>query len=146
MPRILFLLSITLFACRLSADLGPAKAEPNLEKRSQLALENADAELIAANKAYDAGTWQQVLAALDQVRASVDLALDSLKQSGKNPRRGGKYFKRAEIRTRELVRKLDSFAQKVSGEEQIPVEKLRDHVQRVHDELLDAILGRAKWR
>jgi hypothetical protein len=147
MPRIpTILLLVAIAACQLHADLGPAKAEPNLQKRSRMALDNADAQLTAANKAYDAGNWTEVAAALDETRASVDLVLDSLKQSGKNPRRGGKYFKNAEIRTRALVRKLESFRQKASGDEQVPIEKLRDHVQQVHDELLDAILGRTKWR
>jgi hypothetical protein len=146
MPRTLVLLLLAVAACPLRADLGPAKAEPNLEKRSRLALENADRQMDAANKAYDAGSWDGVLAALKETRASVDFAIESLKQSGKNPRRGGKYFKGAEIRTRELARKIDSFRQKTSGEEQAPIEELRAYVQRVHDELLDAILSRSKWR
>jgi hypothetical protein len=146
MPRTLVLLLLVAAACPLRADLGPAKAEPNLEKRSRLALENADRQLDAADKAYDSGSWDQVVAALNETRASVDLAIESLKQSGKNPRQGGKYFKSAEIRTRELARKIDSFRQKASGDEQAPIEELRAHVQRVHDELLDAILSRTKWR
>jgi hypothetical protein len=146
MPRIPTLLLLAMAACQLHADLGPAKAEPNPEKRSRMALENTDTQLTAANKAYDAGNWADVTAALDEIRASVDLVLDSLKKSGKNPRSGSKLFKNAEIRTRELVRKVEGFRQTVSGDEQIPIEKLRDHVQRVHDELLDAVLGRTKWK
>ena len=131
MPRTLALLLLLVAACPLRADLGPAKAEPNLEKRSRLALENADRQMDAANKAYDSGGWDGVVAALKETRASVDLAIESLKQSGKNPQRGGKYFKSAEIRTRELARKIDSFRQKTSGDEQTPIEELRAHVQRV---------------
>ncbi|MCL5744063.1 MAG: hypothetical protein M1541_09070 [Acidobacteria bacterium] len=145
MPRTTLLL-FACAACFLRADLGPAKAERNLEKRSRLALVNADKLMDAANRAYDAGDWRGVLAAMDESRASVDLAIESLKKSGKNPRRGGKYFKTAEIRTRELVRKIESFRQKASIDERAPIEKLKDHVQGVHDELLDAILGRSSWR
>ena len=146
MPRTLVLLLLVAAACPLLAELGPAKAEPNLEKRSRLALENADRQMDAADKAYDSGSRDGVTAALQETRASVDLAIESLKQSGKNPRQGGKYFKSAEIRMRELVRNIDSFRQKASGNEQAPIEELRAHVQRVHDELLDAIMGRTKWR
>jgi hypothetical protein len=146
MPRTTTLLLLACAACLLRADLGPAKAEPNLEKRSRLALENADKRMDEANQAYDAGNWDAVLAAMEESRASVDLAIESLKQSGKNPRSGGKYFKNAEIRTRELARKIESFRQKASVDERAPIEKLREHVQRVHDELLDSIMSRAKKR
>ncbi len=133
-------------ACPVRADLGPARAEQNLEKRARLALENAGRQVKAAHKAFDAGNWEEVLAALEQTRESVDLAMESLKQTGKNPRRGGKSFKNAEIRMRELLRAIDGLRLKTSGEEQAAVEKLRLHVQRVHDELLNAILGRIQWR
>lgn len=144
---VLLLLLLLLFAAYpLCADLGPARAEQNLEKRSRLALENADRQMVAADKAYDAGSGEGVVAALQEIRASVDLAIESLKRSGKNPRRGGKYFKGAEIRMRQLVRNLESFRQKTTGDEQARIEELRAHVQHVHDELLDAIMGRTKWR
>jgi len=142
----LALLLVAAAACPVRADLGPARAEQNLEKRARLALENAGRQVKAAHKAFDAGNWEEALAAFEQTRESVDLALESLKQTGKNPRRGGKSFKSAEIRMRELLRAIDSLRLKTSGEEQAAVEKLRLHVQRAHDELLDAILGRIRWR
>lgn len=145
MRRTLILLLLAVAACPLHADLGPANAEPNKEKRSRLALENADKQMDAAEKEFDAGDWSGVLAALEETGASVDLAFDSLKQSGKNPRRGGKQFKNAEIRMRALVRRIDSFRLKLSGDQLAPLDKVRDRVQHAHDGLLDAILGRVSW-
>jgi hypothetical protein len=145
MQRTLIFLLLAMAACPVRADLGPAKAESNKEKRSRLALENADKQMDAADKEYEAGNWGGVLAALEETGASVDLALDSLKQSGKNPRSGGKHFKNAEIRMRALLRRIDNFRLKLSGDQLAPLDKVRDRVQRAHDELLDAILGRVSW-
>jgi hypothetical protein len=130
----------------LRADLGPVKSEPNLEKRARLALAHADKQVDAAREAYQGGDWNKVLAALEQSSQAVDLAFESLKQTGKNPGSGSKHFKNAEIKTRELARKLDNFRQQAGVDEQAAVEKVRVHVQQVHDELLEGIMGRAKWR
>jgi len=82
------------------ASLDAAKAEPNLEKRSSLALDNASRALKSAQDAYLAqNDMKQVAAALEEVSASVQLAYDSLEQTHKVPSRSPKYFKKAEIET-----------------------------------------------
>ncbi len=50
------------------------KTEPNLEKRSELALENASAALDQAREAYNAGDLDKMQLALSEVGESVDLA------------------------------------------------------------------------
>src|SRR5947208_432884 len=89
----------------LRADLKRAHAEPNLEKRSQLAMENAAAQYQAARAAYDKGDTDQTAAAIAEILESVELADASLKQTGKDPRRSSKWFKKAEMETRDLARK-----------------------------------------
>ena len=69
----------------LHADLKKALAEPDLEKRSKLALENAFAAYQAARNAYQKGEMQQVQASIDEVEQSVDLGYQSLNDTGKNP-------------------------------------------------------------
>src|ERR1051326_341051 len=58
----------------LRADLKRALAEPNLEKRSGLALANAAAAYELARAAYDRGDNAQVAEAADEILDSVKLA------------------------------------------------------------------------
>jgi hypothetical protein len=81
---------------------------------------------------------------LEEVRESVDLCQSSLKQTGKDPRRSSKYFKKAEIGIRRLLRRLDNFRLEMAVPERPPVEKLIQHVQQVHDDLLHGIMGKRK--
>src|SRR5689334_20331823 len=94
----------------LAFDLAPVRSEPNLERRSERALDNAEIALAAVHEAYAATDLDKTQAALDEARESVDLAYQSLKDSGKEPR-NNKFFKRAEMRTRELLRRLENIRQ-----------------------------------
>ena len=68
----------------LAGGLKQALAEPNLEKRSKLALENANAAYQAARSAYDTGDNEKVAAAAAEITESVDLAYTSLMKTGKD--------------------------------------------------------------
>jgi len=75
----------------------------------------------------------------------VDLAYSSLSETGKNPRKSPKYFKQAEMQTRELSRKLDDFQHEMSYTDRPSLDKVRLRVQEVHDELLTGLMeGRKK--
>jgi hypothetical protein len=125
------------------ADLGPAKAEPDLEKRAQLALTNADHAIDDARAAYKAGEESKLAAALAEVRESVDLAYTSLQDTNKAARRA-RSFKHAEQRTHNLARRLASLSDEISVDDRKAVEEVRGHVQEVHDQLLAQIMGRKK--
>jgi hypothetical protein len=140
MMRMRLLPAVLMLGCAwagcLRADLNPALAESNLGKRSKLALENAAAALKAAREAYATGDNQKVAAAADEIQQSVDLAYDSLMKTGKNPRNSPRWFKPAEISTRELSKKLDTFQQEMDFADRPLLDKVRARVQQVHDELL----------
>lgn len=118
------------------ADLKTAMAEPNLEKRAQLALENARSAYKAAREAYDKGENSQVEAAVREIEESVDLAYTSLTKTGKDPRRSPKHFKKAEIETRELMKHLEAFENAMSFADRPVLEKVKAKVQQAHDDLL----------
>jgi hypothetical protein len=124
----------------LRADLKRAMAEPNLEKRSQLAMDNAIAAYQAARAAYDKGETGQTEAAIAEIVESVDLADASLRQTGKDPRKSSKWFKKAEMETRDLVRKLESFQQAMGFDDRPMLDKVKARVQQVHDDLLLGIM------
>src|ERR1700689_3660891 len=94
----------------LAFDLAAIKLEPNLERRSERAIENASAAMDSAREAASAGDIAKIKAALEELEDSVDLAYQSLVDSGKSARRNPKFFKKAELKTRELMRRLEGLA------------------------------------
>lgn len=124
----------------VAADLKQAQEEPNLEKRSALAIDNAEAALQAARRAYAASDFKQVEASAAEIQESVDLAYTSLQQTGKNPRRNPKWFKRAEIATRDLTRRLDAFQHEMSYTDRPMLDSVKTRVQQVHDDLLVGLM------
>jgi hypothetical protein len=126
------------------ADLKRAMAEPNLEKRSGLALDNAAASLKAARAAYEKGDNDEVAKAVAEVLESVDLAAKSLEESGKNPRRSA-WYKKAEISTRDLSRRIQDFQDSMSYADRPQLDKVKARVLQVHEELLLGVMeGRKK--
>jgi hypothetical protein len=127
----------------LAFDLATIKSEPNLEKRSELALTNANAALDSARDAYSKGDLDQTESNLNEVLDSVDLAYQALSDTGKDPRKD-RFFKRAELRTRELLRRLEGLGQSMSAGDRAVVEKVRNEVSEIHDNLLTGIMSKKK--
>jgi hypothetical protein len=125
-------------------DLARLQAEPNLEKRAHAALANAEEALKQARDAYTNGDTAGAEARLGEVEQSVELADSTLKQTGKNPSRSPKQFKYAELRTRELLRKLDGFHDDVSVADRPVLDRVTATVQKIHDALLEGIMGKKK--
>jgi hypothetical protein len=128
----------------LAVDLAGVKSEPNLEKRSELALNYANSALDTARDSYSQGNFDQTKSALEEVEQSVDLAYQSLSATGKDPRRDPKFFKRAELRTRELLRRLEGLGETFSFTDRGMLEKVRDRVSEVHDDLINGVLTKRK--
>jgi hypothetical protein len=138
-------LALVLLSAALSAaDLVSIQQEPNLERRSQLAIDYANTALDTARKEYQEGDAAKTEAALTDVGASVDLAYQSVLDTGKEARRDPKIFKRAELATRQLLRRIEGLAESMSVEDRQTAEKVRDRVAAVHDDLLVAIMKKKK--
>jgi hypothetical protein len=129
----------------LAFDLTGVKSEPNLERRSDRALENANAAMDAARAAYDQGDIDKAQTALDELKESVSLSYQSLEDTGKSPRNNA-HYKTAEKATRALLRRLESFRDTVSVAERDVVETVRAHVSEIHDELLNGIMTNGRKR
>jgi|GEM_PF-443210 phosphate uptake regulator len=127
-------------------DLTAARADRNLERRSDKALDNAVRILAIAKQRYAAGDLQGTHAAIEEVRDSVELSFKSLRETGKDPRKSPKHFKRAELMTRQLLRRLRDFQLEMAVEDRQQVEAVRDYVREVHEKLLAGILGEADWK
>ncbi|SRR5258708_7033797 len=128
----------------LAFDLAAVRQEPNLEHRSELALDNADAALTGAREAYKAGDFEKTKTQAEELEESVTLAYDSLRDTGKDPRRSPKVFKRAEMATRQLLRRIDGLIESMSVADRAALLVVRDRVSDVHDDLLNGIMKKKK--
>jgi hypothetical protein len=127
---------VVLASAAWCGDLQQVRAEPNLEKRARLALENAAARLQSAREAYQKDDTAAVSANAAELQESVDLAFASLSETHKDPRKSPKWFKYAEIQTRDLLRKIDTFQRDMSYQDRPLLDKVKEDVQQVHDKLL----------
>ena len=134
------LLAVVLAGGVLRAGPEPAKAEPDLGKRSALALDHAFDALTLARDAYAKGQNAEVDKWVKEIQESVGLAETSLHETGKNPRKSPKWFKRAESSTRDLSRRLDAFQQAMDSGDRPMLDAVKAKVQQVHDDLLEGVL------
>lgn len=128
----------------LALDLAGIKAEPKLEKRSQLALQFANSALDSARDLYKKGELDACRSALGEVEAGVQLSYDSLMATGKDPRRNSKPFKEAEKSTREILRRLDNLSDLMSAFDRGAVDPVQRTVSDIHDKLITGIMGKKK--
>ena len=135
-----FIVLLMLVPALLQADLTKAMAEQDLEKRSRLALENARSAYDEMHEAYKANEMDKVAASAKEIEESVKLASESLKATGKNPRKNPKYFKSAEITTRALLRRVENFQREMSFDDRAILESARKKLLEVHDELLIGLM------
>jgi hypothetical protein len=132
-------MSSLLILC-LAFDLTAIRQEPNPEKRAGLAIENALVAMNAAREASGKSEVEKMTASLEEVAQSAELCLESLRDSGKNARKSPGQFKKAELKTRELLRRLDGLEQAVDSAERGVVTGVRDRVSKVHDDLIQEIM------
>jgi len=125
------------------ADVAGLKSEPDPERRSELALTNADKAIDAARQAYNGGDKEAEQAALSEVQQSVDVSMESLESTHKQPR-NSKYYKRAELKVGALLRRLHSLRDETAFDGRQAVEAVMKHLSDVHDQLITAIMSKKK--
>jgi hypothetical protein len=126
------------------ADLKFVQSEPNLEKRSELALEHANSLVDTARIAYKNGKHADFEAAIKEIVEAVELSSASLTATGKNARRHPKHFKRAELKTRALVRRLDLLETEVGLDDRTPVHDAKIRIGHINDDLVLQIMTKKK--
>lgn len=122
--------------------LQQVRAEPKLERRAELAIEFAGVGMARARKIVaDAGSITELSDSLNQIGEACQLALNSLRQTGKRPNKLGKQYKRAELRTRALVRELTDLVSALPMDNREQAEKVLKHIQSLHEEFLLGVMG-----
>lgn len=125
------------------ADLASVKSEPDLNHRSELALNNAEEKIDAARKAYEAGDAAAEAADVQEVADSVVLCYEALEQSHTAPRKS-RYYKRAELRISAMMRRLSALRDQVSFDLRPNVEAALKKLSDIHDEVLSEIMSKKK--
>ncbi len=123
----------------LTADLDAIKAEPDLGKRAAKAMDYATAQLTEARRAGLAGEGDRMKEALTGLVQGAELALATVKSI----RKPAMAAKRVELRSRELLRRLDTLLQDLPVEERESALPFQVRLQAVHEELLELSLGRS---
>ena len=137
MPFLLFLLMSSL-------DLESVRNEPNLERRAELALENANGAIDRAKHYATDSQFDKLHQSVVEVQESVELCQDSLAATGKDPRKNTKQFKRIEMRIHQLTRRLRGFAGEVSIEDKPVIEKVANRLDEINDEIVTGIFTKRK--
>jgi hypothetical protein len=135
------LLSLAAAAIAAGSGLEAVKAESNPERRSELALVYAGEVLTRLRPELETKTWAAVAPEVEEFRAAVDLSVASLKATGKDARRSPKYFKRAELKLRELSRRLKGLQVLLGVEDRPRMDEVIAYVERRQDELVDMTMG-----
>lgn len=138
-----FLVALTCFTLGLGVvDLEAVKKEPDLLKRSELALDAAE-EALKAAKALPAegGSVEDLQKDMDTVVQGVELSLKSLHDTGKHPNKLSKYYKKGELRTRNMLKQLENLIQAIAFDNRPPAEKAHDRLTVLHDEFLFGVMS-----
>ncbi len=138
----LLLIALTLTWARAAeSGLETVKAEPNLERRSDLALTYAGEVLTKLRPDLETKDWAAVAPEVEEFRAAVDLSFGALKATGKNARRSPKYFKRAELKLRELGRRLRGLQVFLAVDDRPKMDEVIAYVGKLQDELVEMTMG-----
>lgn len=140
MKVLIALLSFAL--CAGAADLEAIKKEPDLEKRSDKALDAA-VEVLQQARALPAegGSLADLQKDMDAVVEAVELSLKSLRDTGKKPNKLTRFYKRGELKTREMQKQIDGLIQALAFDNRPPAEKAQARMNVLHDEFLFGVMS-----
>jgi hypothetical protein len=119
-----------------AGSLDQVMQEKNLEKRSEVALRYASKEIDAARDFYAADQMEEFRRSVNQVGALAELSYKSLQDTGKRARRSPKWFKRAELSLRSILRRIDGLEKDVSYDDRPVVETVHKRVAGIHEQIL----------
>jgi hypothetical protein len=138
------LAGLILFSGTAGADLQSVKDEPNLEKRSDRALENMKLALESAREAAKKNDEPSLKVAVQEVVDSAELSYQSLQDSGKAARANPKHFKRAELATSDVLRRMEGLEHQINFELRSMIESAKKRITEINDKLVFEIMTRNK--
>ena len=141
MYRLVLLASLTvLMYAEIPAEI---LAEKAFDKRADLALKEADEEISAAAKTYsDGGDIKAFQSHVESAGELVEFTLKSLQDSGMRGGKRVKNFKRAEMKMRSLLRRLETLEIQVSADDRPSVERVQKVVSEAREHVLYDIMSK----
>jgi hypothetical protein len=144
--RVTAFLALLLFlaAAPIPISFDQVKSEPNPERRARAAVDFAATSEKKAEAAFADGDMKEVVAELKTMKESMEMTRDSLIASKKTPGRDPGLYKYAELRSRELLTRLDDLERRLLVEERELVAVPKARVLEIHDFWFDGIMSRKK--
>ena len=124
--------------------LDQVKAEPNAEHRARLAVDYAAVAEKNAEAAYAKGDLEATAAELKNLQSGFEAAEEAFIASHKTPGRNPGPYKYAEMRSRELLIRLNDLEHRMDSGEREMIAGVRAKVQEIHDLWFEGIMGRTK--
>ena len=127
-------------ATPLWADLTAIRAELSPEKRAGRALEHAGQMLNSIREHFSELSVSQIRQELDEFQEAMDLTVDSLTATGKNPAKNPKEFKKTELTLRIYMRKLKTLEHDLNIEDRPLIAPILQRVEQIQDGLVQGIM------
>ena len=124
--------------------LDQIRADMNLEHRAKTAVEFAAAAERNAEAAYSKGDMPAMTAELKNMVTGVEIAQQALEQTGKSALHHPGPFKAGELRTEEILVRLDDLERRMDSDERNILEGPKMRVQEIHDAWFEGIMGKKK--
>lgn len=142
MIRVAFLAGLSM--CVLTDEaLEEIRKQPDLMKRFENALTHAENAMAKARAVVrDAGTVGDLKQALDGVTGGLELSLESLRATGKTPRKMGRQYKKGELKSRDLLRQLEQLVPAISLDTRPPAEEAREVVSKIHQSYIEGVMSK----
>ena len=109
-------------------------------KRAQLEIRLAQFRLDGAQKAYEEAMPDKGLAELKQMMALLQDAHNRMFETGRNPRKKPRGFKEAEIKFREMMRRLKDLEMSIPVDERDPLDSMIAKIGKMQEHLLKGLM------
>ena len=138
------LISLVFLAQTAALSLDQIRAEVNLEHRAKAAVEFAAAAEKTAEVDYSRSDMPAVAASLKTMAAAVEIAREALELTGRTANRHPGPYKNAELKTQEILTRLNDLEKRMDADERPAIEAARSRVQEIHDAWFDGIMSKKK--
>jgi hypothetical protein len=135
MNRIVLLIVFATCTASAQSFLTELKAEPNMARRAEKALQLANSAFDDAHAAYDKGLVHQGDAQLDDMTTALTECVQSLEQIHKPG-----LYKKAELTVAMLQRKMNGLLDDIALQERGWAEYTNRKLDGIHDKLLEGVM------
>jgi hypothetical protein len=135
---------LVLMAQAPPTSLDQVRGDPNPEHRAHSAIEFAAIAERNAEAAYSKADMTAVAAELKTMADAIELADQSLKETGRSAMRHPGPYKFGELKTQEMLVRLGDLDHRMEPDERSALDGPRSKVQEIHDAWFDGIMSKKK--